>query len=386
MAKPYKDLLILFSSLIGLTFLIWLPHIFRINLFGLDFSEGFNTIYRNFDGLEYIIIAKSFYNPDLIAALPQSLPAGYFASHFPGFSIFILLFAPILGFLKSMLFVSLIFTFASLVAFYFLVRNFKLTNHPLLLSLIFLILPARWVIVHSVGSSEPTFIFFVIMAFYFFLKFEESKKFSDILLTGIFGFFAQITRPPGILLFIALSLYLLWKNRNNFKLNFLFVEKLRLYFPLSLIPTGLVGVFLLFNYSYGDFFAYFKSGDNIHLFFPPYQIFNKMQYWVGDIWLEDVVYIYLLGFLSGILLIKQKLYPLAFFVFTFMSASAFVAHRDISRYVLPIFPFALIAFEKILTSKEFRIVLLTVVLAIYLYAQNFILSNTAPIPNLETFN
>ena len=107
---------------------------------------------------------------------------------------------------------------------------------------------------------------------------------------------------------------------------------------------------------------------------------------MGNIWLEDIIYILILGFTGGLALFKQKLYPLAFFVLTYLGASTLVAHRDISRYVLPIFPFVLIAFEKYLVSKEFKIVLAIIILAIYLYAQNFLLANTAPFPNPNIFD
>lgn len=389
MNKTSKDLLLIAVLVIVSTFLVWLPHLLSLpNFWGLNFSNGFSTIYRNFDGLEYVIIAKTYYDPNLIAQLPQSLPANYFASHFPGYSILITLFAPLLGFLKSMLFVSVISTILSVWAFYFLVRNFKLTQHPLLLSVIFLILPARWLIVHSVGSSEPLFIFLIIAAIYFVMKFEQAGKLLHIILAGVFGLFAQITRPPGILIFISLMLYIHWKfylqtKVVNFKKAWL--DHLK-YFPLILIPLGLLGIFYLYSINYGDFWAYFKSGDNIHLTFPPFQVFNKSQFWVGDIWLEDIVYIFILGFLGGVILWRKKLYPLSFFVLTYMIASTLIAHRDISRYLLPITPFILIAFEKILTSKEFKIILPIISLAIYLYVQNFILQNTAPIPNLEIFN
>ena len=389
MVKSVKDCIILAFLTLIITFIIWIPHIMALpNFWGLNFQTGFSTIYRNFDGLEYVIIAKTFYDPLSIAALPQSLPANYFASHFPGYALLILSFSLILGYLKSMLFVSLLSTILASLAFYFLVKDFKLSNHPLFLSFIFLILPARWLIVHSVGSSEPTFILFVITAIYFFMKFERSRKFPSILLAGIFGLLAQITRPPGILLFIALTLYVFYRFYLQGKLigfQKVLANHLK-YFPLILIPLGLIGVFYLYSQTYGDFFAYFKSGDNIHLTFPPFQVFNKFQFWVGDIWLEDIVYIFMLGFLGGITLLKQKLHPLAFFVLTYLTASTLVAHRDISRYLLPISPFILIAFEKVLTSREFKIILPIILLAIYLYAQNFMLANVAPIPNLESFN
>ncbi|MBI2196428.1 glycosyltransferase family 39 protein [Candidatus Daviesbacteria bacterium] len=386
MSKSVKDCIFLAFLTLLTTLLVWLPHILALpNFWGLSFSEGFSTIYRNFDGLEYIIIAKTFYNPDLIASLHQSLPANYFASHFPGYAFLITVFSPILGYLKSMLFVSVLSTILACWAFYFLVKNFKLSTHPLFLSFIFLILPARWLIVHSVGSSEPTFILFIISAVYFFMKFEQSGKFINIFLAGLFGLFAQITRPPGILLFLALSLFIAWKiiKQRSFMST---VRKVAPYLSLLLIPLGLLSIFTWYSISYQDFFAYFKSGDNIHLTLPPFQVFNKNQFWVGDIWLEDIIYIFILGFLGGVLLIKQKLYPLAFFVLTYLAAASLIAHRDISRYILPISPFVLIAFEKVLTSREFKIILPIILLAIYLYAQNFILQNVAPIPNLEIFN
>lgn len=382
MHKTIKDLAILATLTFILTFFVWLPHILALpNFWGLNFSSGFPTIYRNFDGLEYVIIAKTWYDPALIAEIHQNLPANYFASHFPGYSILIALFAPLFGYLKSMLFVSVASTILATWAFYFLVRNLKLTSHPLILSFLFLILPARWLIVHSVGSSEPLFIFLIITALYFFIRFEQTGHYQDIILVSLAGLFAQIVRPPGILLALALGLYILWKGYKNRSISYIFS-----FYPLALIPLTLLGIFYWFQRSYNDFFAYFHSGDNIHLTFLPFQVFNKFQFWVGDIWLEDIIYIFILGFLGGVILWKKKLYPLSFFVLTYLVAGSFVAHRDISRYLLPIAPFVLIAFEKVLVSKEFKIILPIIIFAIYLYAQNFILQNVAPIPNLEIFN
>ncbi len=381
MGKTLKDITIIAGLAIFLTFLIWLPHILALPSFwGLNFSNGFNTIYRNFDGLEYIIIAKTFYNIQAIAALPQDLPAQYFASHFPGYSIAIATFAPILGYLKSMLFASVLFTILSIVAFYFLIKDFKLSSQPLFLSLLFLILPARWLIVHSVGSSEPMFIFFTTAAIYFMMKFEQAQKFFYIFAFGIFGFLSQITRPPAALLFIAMSLFLLWKHK------FSIIRTITTSLPLLFIPAALSLIFFLYSFTYQDFWAYFHSGDNIHLTFPPFQVFNKYQYWVGDIWLEDIILTFILGFLAAVTLWKKKLYPLSFFVLTYLTASIFVAHRDISRYILPITPFVLIAYERVLTSKEFKIILPIIAIASYLYAQNFIIENVAPIPNPYLFN
>lgn len=390
MDKTIKDYLKLALITALLSFLIWLPFLLKLpNFYGLNFSEGFNAIYRNFDGIEYVTVAKTLYHPEALAVLPQTQSPFYYASHFPLYPLLIATGSVVLGYLKSMIFVTLLFTILSVWAFYKLLTAFKLSDHPFLLSVIFLILPARWLIVHSVGSPEPIFIFFTIEALYFFLKFEDSGKTPLIWYSAIFASFAQLTRSPGILLFIALMVFIHWKlllEKKTLGFKKAFLNHLR-YWPYVLVPISLLIIFAIYAQSLGDFWAYFHSGDNIHLTFPPFQVFNKAQFWVGDIWLEDVVYIFILGFLGGLMLFRKKVtHPLAFFVLTYLAASTLVVHRDISRYTLPIMPFVLIAFEKVLTSKEFKIVLIILVLGIYLYSQNFLIHNIAPIPNLGVFN
>jgi hypothetical protein len=80
-----------------------------------------------------------------------------------------------------------------------------------------------------------------------------------------------------------------------------------------------------------------------------------------------------------VFLIKQKYYDLACFAGVFFSATLFIAHRDLARYSLPLVPFALIAFDKLIQKKEFKIALLIILPAIYFYAINFIGGNTAPV-------
>ncbi|QQG43534.1 MAG: hypothetical protein HYW45_00755 [Candidatus Daviesbacteria bacterium] len=384
MSKTGKDLAIIIFTILFSTFLVWLPHLLALpNFWNLDFSAGFNTIYRNFDGLEYIIIAKTFYDPALIAGIPQALPANYFASHFPGFPLLIFIFAPLLGYLKSMLLVTVFFTIASSLAFYFLVKDFKLTVHPLFLTLVFLFLPARWLIVRSVGSPEPIFIFFVILSIYFFLRATSYQLLVTefIWISAIFAALAQLVRPPGMLLMAGLGLYVLWQAYKQKSIQY-FLS----FYPFLTIPLTLLGIFYFYGIQYGDFLAYFHSGDNIHLTFPPFQIFNTKQYWVESIWLEDIVYIFLLGFLGGLLLFKEKVYPVAFFVLTYLFASIFVAHRDISRYTLPIAPFVIIAYEKVINTKYFKITLAILALGIYLYCQNYLINNIAPVPDLSFYD
>ncbi len=383
-----KDLSLLSLIALSSTLLVWLPHLLSLDSFwGLSFSNGFDIILRNFDGLEYITIAKSFYDHNIISTIPYAHDANYYPAHFPGYPLLIATFAPIIGFLKSMLFVSITSTILAVWMFYLLVSDFKLTQSPLFLSILFLFLPARWLIVRSVGSPEPLFIFFILVAFYSLLKFIKFNSRIWIWISAIFAALAQLTRPPGnlyafaVFLFVLFQSYMIFKDQ-DFKKS---ITYLLSFYPYLLVPLTLTGIFYFYQVITGDFWAYFHSGDNIHLFFPPFSIFNQNQTWVGTIWLEDAIYVLLLGYLGGFLLLKQKLYPLAFFVLTYVIAASFVAHKDLSRYTLPVAPLVLIAFEKVLVSKEFKIVFAVLLLAIYLYSQNFLLQNTAPVPQLHLY-
>jgi len=204
----------------------------------------------------------------------------------------------------------------------------------------------------------------------------------DLFLAGIFGAIAQITKSPGILLFVAYEVFViinfLKKPRTKTCFNDL-NHLIRQSLPLLLIPLSVLGVFWFYQIRTGEFLAYFHSGDNFHLVFPPYQGFFPERSWLGTFWNEDMVWQYLLGALTVFLLIKQKYYDLALFAGIFFSATLFVAHRDLARYSLPLLPFSLIAFDKFIQKKEFKIALLIILPAIYLYALNFIAGNIAPV-------
>jgi hypothetical protein len=68
-----------------------------------------------------------------------------------------------------------------------------------------------------------------------------------------------------------------------------------------------------------------------------------------------------------------------YFAGLFFVSTLFVAHRDISRYILPIAPFALVAFDKLIQKKEFKVICGILVIPILLFTWNFLLNNTAPI-------
>jgi len=362
------------------TFLVWLP-------FTFGFKEGIISLFKNYDGPNYIIIAKSWYDKAFIGqSFSLPIPLEYYPAHLPGYPLTIAFLDSFLTGPWAMLLASLLATIAASLMFYLFLFKFKLSKNPFWLTLVFLVFPGRWVAVKAVGSPEPLFLFAILASFFFFKSaFDRpennlvSKKkivWLDLLLAGIFGALAQITKGPGILLFVGYEIFLLLRFLQK-KDNFGTTVKNSL--PLLMIPLSALAVFFFYQIRTGDFLAYFHSGDNFHLVFPPYLGFFPERNWLGSFWNEDMIWQYLIGALAVIFLVKQKYYDLACFAGIFFTATLFIAHRDLARYSLPLLPFALIAFDDFLQKKEFKIALLLILPAIYIYAINFIGGNIAPV-------
>jgi len=341
------------------------------------------TIVSNYDGPLYLVVAKSLYNPDFIQTNFQfNLPTEYYAAHFPLFPLLIRAFSFLAGYPYSMLFVTIASSFIAIFFFNKLIRFYVNKKDALWMTFIFSIFPARWLIVRSVGSAEPLFIGAIIASLYYFKR----KKY---LWAGIWGFVAQLTKSPAILLFAAYFVAIIYPSLKNLALdNFAkWVKNLNLvrYYPIFFIPLGLIAIFSLYSVTQNDFFAYFKSGDNIHLFFLPFSIFNYSAPWVGTYWLEEIIFVYLLGAIGVIRLFRQKLDAIAWFVGIFFFSTLFVAHRDLIRYSLPLVPFLLVAYSDVLVKKDFKIAFSVIVIPIYLFSLAYISQNTMPISNWAPF-
>lgn len=366
-------IILIISVVLVSTLLLYLPIVLHIvKLLGFDVENtSIQTIYQNFDGLLYIVPAKTWYNPEAIGALRLELPLPleYYAAHLPLYPFFIAFFAPVLGFLKSMLFTTVLFAVAVALMFYQLLKKFEITKNPLLLTVVFLFLP-RFLVVRSVGAPETLFMFLILVSVYFFEK-------KNMLLAGVFGALAAATKTPGILLAGAYGLVAIesFLKTKKFDWNWLYI---------GLIPLGLVAVFGLYAVQYGNFFAYFNTGGVVPMPYP-FSAFNFQARWVETAWLEDIL-LYFFLYLFTILQLKDTKYR-SFFYFSlvFFIGAIFVQHRDLSRYMLPLWPFACIAFEKTFTSKKFIWALIILLPAIYLYAINFMLFNILPVADWQAF-
>ncbi|EKD94565.1 MAG: hypothetical protein ACD_26C00034G0100 [uncultured bacterium] len=358
------------------TLLIWLPFFARVQKFwNIPLSnQGMATIVSNFDGPLYIVAAKTMYNPELIGKDYQfPLTNEYYSAHFPMFPLLIKVFSPILGNPYSMLLVTITSSLLALYFFYKHAREYLSSNNSLWLTFVFAIFPARWLIVRSVGSPEPFFIAAILASTYFFGK-------GKYLLAGLWGLLAQVTKSPAILLFIAYILQIFISNFKDIK-----KIELKKYIPLLLIPFGVFLVFGLYKLTYGNFWVYFKSGDNMHLFFPPFQIFNYSATWVGTFWLEEVIFIYLIGILGLYKLYQEKMMTYFYFSLIFFIPLLFVAHRDLMRYSLPLVPFFLLGFRDLIVKTEFKVAIAVLLIPIYLYSLAFISQNAMPIANWAPF-
>ena len=377
MASSLKKLILIASISVLPTLFIWLPFFLRLTkVWGIPIPrDGMATIVANYDGPLFIVTAKSFYSPEIIKSTSFGLPVEYFAAHFPLFPALIKTFAGIFGYPYSMLFVTVLSSILATYFFYKFIEDYVEKKDILWLTVVFALFPARWLIVRSVGASEPLFMAGIIASIYYF---KQKKYFF----AGFWGMVAQLTKSPGILLFMAYLLILLIPKLKEIatdlksKISFPGMKK---YLSISLIPLSLLGVFIFYKIRLNDFLAYFHSGDNIHLFFPPFQIFNYSAPWVGTFWLEEIIFVYLFGLLGLIKLIKMKERELAWFVGIFFASVLFVSHRDLIRYSLPIVPFLLVAFSDTIVKKEFKYAMLILIIPIYLFSLAYISQNVMPI-------
>ena len=339
----------------------WVVVISVVSTLVIWLATGLNVIYRNYDGPFYIAVAKSWYDGETIRNnFSFPLPVEYYPAHFPLYPLVIWL-VSLAGFnyLQAMVTVNLLATMAAGAVIYKIAADLK-WGQPFWISLAWLFWWPRMWAVRSVGSPETLFVLFVVASLYFF----NAKKYWT---SGILGSLAVLTKSPGVLLLVA---YGAWLIVNQIKTKKWEVK----IWPVGMIGLTLAGLFGFFYLRTGDFWAYFRTGDNIHLGLIPFRIFDSNQPWVGSWWLEDVLWIYLIAGIGVWRALKKNLvwgiYGLLFYV-----SILFVSHRDIARYSLPLVPVVLLGLAEIFERKEVRWVLVLMVIPLFFYTLNFVSHN-----------
>lgn len=353
------------------TLLIWLLFYFDVPSH-LGFGHtSLKTLFANYDGPNYLVVSKCWYQKDCIRShfsLPQ--PLEYYPAHLPGYPLLITLVSVVFPGPLAMLLATLAGSVVLNVVFYFFALHYLPRSKAFWLTLAFQFLPGRLFILRLIGAPETWFLAAILGSI---LLFSQKKYWLSALVVAM----AQLFKSPAILLFAAYGLIGLTQIYQH---KVTITQAICRYLPYLFVPLTALAIFAFYYLQTGDFLAYFHSGDNFHLNSLPYLTFISTSTWVNGIWLEDVLYIYLLALIAVTLLFKKyKIGLINLFPLVYTIATIFVAHRDISRYIAPVYPFIFLAFGRYLTAKWFRLILLLILPAVILYAVNFIIGNVAPV-------
>lgn len=329
---------------------------------------GMSYVYRNWDGPGYLVVAKTLYNVPLINKINPFpfLAATHYAFQFPGYPLVIRLFS-FIGWNESMIFSSQLFALLFSIALYFLVKEVNPKANALVLAVLSIFYPARWFIVSHVGSTEPQMMFFITL----FMLLVHRKKFFG---AGIAMALAQLTKPQGIVFFIGIALWFLFKRR-----------PIKEFAPYLLIPAALIAVFTVYYFQYGNFWLFLENGAFPTMQFPPLKVLVAtsimgfpLGFWTG--WLEFVIYNYIL-YLGGIvLLFEKKLYMFGFVALIYFLPVLSFVQADMARFILPILPFILLGYSDILSKKAVYTTLFLSLPMVFLFTVGYINYNLAPLP------
>ena len=332
------------------------------------FRHDFSALYRYWDGPLYIYLAKTVYQiPAGHPFVAYGLPQIYFASHLPLYPLLIRLFTIFTfgDYPAAMLLVTLVSSIVAAVLFFRLLETQRLVVSPLWTSMLFCFFPPRWLIYHSVGATEPLFLCFVFAAF---LAYYRQRLF--ILILAIVG--ASLTRIVGVLLIPA------------FFFAYLHRKELQKAFMIPLAGLGLIALFCFYYLRFGDFFAYFRWNGGQHPIFQlnAFKIFRLYSLNSNFHSTELYWWTYILYALGTLALWKKKelfIFSLLFFLF-----NVCIFHLDLSRYMLPLAPFALlVAFDPVLHLRSARWILPLVLYLDYLYVWGYIPFNTVSVESFQ---
>jgi len=313
----HQILLVLITIAVSLFF--WST--FYLNIPGkIGFNDvSLETLFANYDGPNYIVISKCFYDKSCIGpnfSLP--LPLEYYPAHFPGYPLTI----KFLNFFttgpKAMIFSTLLGSILLSLSTYSLFKLFLSSKKSFYLSLLFIFFPARFLVLRVIGAPETWFLSFIILSL---INFKKDKFLPSAI-------FALLFKTPAVLLGLTYLIYFFIDKRD-------FAQKFKKYIWYLLMPLTLFFIFLFYQNNIGNFFAYFHSGDNFHLNPLPYLVFISQQTWVNTIWLEDIIYIYLFGLIAIYYLFKKfKLDIITIFASIFILSTLLVHLSSLSLYFI----------------------------------------------------
>lgn len=333
-ARP--EVLLLAAAVAG-SFLVYAP-----------FLAEMITVYRFWDGPNYLTIARTLYDvrPDnpLLAYVYEPR---YFLVHLPVYPLLVRALS-IAGYQQALLLVSVLATCAATIFFYRLCRDVWKLASPGFLTLVFLFLPPRWLLYRSTGSTEAVYMAFTLAAIYFFERSRVGKAAGAAAL-------ATLTRISGLMIAPAFAV-VLWRRR-----------RLKELLWLALIPAALAAYFFFCAARTGNFFEYFSQHGEKMAAFRPFgflpELFRKGLYHQAEFHI-------LLALVYAVGTSRLRPFPTIFWYCVFeLGLHVFISTEDWSRYFLAMAPFALVVgFRDVIDTKAFRWIFPPYVVAALFYA------------------
>jgi 4-amino-4-deoxy-L-arabinose transferase-like glycosyltransferase len=344
--------------------------------YGFLTPYGMSYIFRNWDGPGYVVVAKTFYDVNLINKINPFwfLNAVHYAYQFPLYPVFIRIFS-FMGYNQSMIFTSQLFSLFFVIALYYLVKIANPKANALAVALLAIFYTPRWFIVSHVGSTEPLFVFFITLFMICYLK----KKYW---LSALWVSLAQLSKPQGIVFFAGISLFYLVEVIARKKS---LIKAVREYLPFLLIPISLIGIFILYYFKYGNFFAFMGNEAFPTMQWPPLKIFTATEVYATTIglftvWKESLIFTYIVYFIPIAVLFQKKFYLFAITALVYFLPVLLFVQTDMARFILPILPFAFLGLSDGLSKKPVYIALFLCIPMVYLYSIGYINFNLAPLP------
>lgn len=321
------------------------------------YLDRMEIVYRYWDGPSYLTIAREGYRPG--SPLSPGPGPPMLLAHLPLYPLLVRALS-FVGWQRAPIIGSVLATIAAVLIFYRLARDVWKIPSPWLLSLVFLLVPPRWLLYHSVAASEPLFLALVLASI---ALFERDRVGWSCAAAGL----AALTRVSGIMILPAYALLLLARGK-------------RQSLPwLLLIPAGFCGYLLYCQIRFGSFLAPFEP--NLEKIASPIP-FAFLGWLIGiNLVAHAEFHIYLAGIYAiGTSRLHRFRVPMAYAAFQ-LAFYLLISSEDWSRYFLAMQPFALIlGFHDILTSRAVRWMLPAYTAVALFYASRVIPKNLCPEP------
>ena len=233
-----------------------------------------------------------------------------------------------------------------------------------------------------IGPTEPPFLLFVLLAFYFYRK----RKLG---LVGLFGGLAAITRIFGILLFPAFLLAELARvyrespDDPSLRARALLRSGATTSLALLPIPIILSLNFTVYHFRLGDFWAYFTENARQVSGLPLIGIFKHGISQPADTYAMALLFLPVVYGLAWYW--RRRELDLFFLVFFLAAPAVFTYLDDTTRFLAPAHAFVLFApFDRIWARPEAKWAFWLSLPLIYAYVWGALLANLIPLPIYES--